>query len=96
MEYSKYSEIEILTSLKRVDDGLPVQMLCSELGISLSTYKAWLMWRDEAKLKAMAHRETQLLMERLKALEAENVRLKQLQPEEYQKSNRLRDGSEKT
>lgn len=96
MEYSKYSETEILSALKRVDDGLPVHMLCSELEISFSTYKTWLLWRDEAQLKAIARLETHLLMERLRQVEAQNLLLQQKQLHEYQKAKRLKDDPEMT
>ncbi len=92
MKKSNFSDIEILAALQRVEDGLPVQVLCWELGITMKTFNGWRSTHGRAALKALADRETHLLMSRLRKMEAEGVRPKRMQ--EYPPT-KPKDGSGK-
>jgi putative transposase len=65
----RYSEEQIIGFLREVDDGLPVKELCRKHGFSEPSYYAW-----KAKFGGMNISDAQ----RLKALEAENSKLKRL------------------
>jgi putative transposase len=41
MERSKFTETQIMDTLKRVDAGLAVPEVCRELGISKATFYKW-------------------------------------------------------
>ncbi len=69
MRKSKYSEHQIVGALKRAEAGVPVKDLCRELGISSATFYQW-----RSKYGGMEASD----LKRLKALEEENRRLKQM------------------
>ena len=69
MRKSKYSEHQIVGALKRAEAGVPVKDLCRELGISSATFYQW-----RSKYGGMEASD----LKRLKELEEENRRLKQL------------------
>lgn len=69
MRKSKYSEHQIVGALKRAEAGVPVKDLCRELGISTATFYQW-----RSKYGGMEASD----LKRLKALEEENRRLKQM------------------
>jgi putative transposase len=69
MRKSKYSEHQIVGALKRAEAGAPVKDLCRELGISTATFYQW-----GSKYGGMEASD----LKRLKALEEENRRLKQM------------------
>ena len=65
----RYSEEQIIGFLREADAGLPVKELCRKHGFSEPSYYAW-----KAKFGGMKVSDAQ----RLKALEAENGKLKRL------------------
>ena len=77
MKRSKFSDSQIMESLKRVEAGLPVPELCRDVGISTATFYKW-----RAKFGGM---DTSM-MARLKELEEENRRLKKIYIEEKLKA----------
>lgn len=66
---TRYSEEQIIGFLREADAGLPVKELCRKHGFSEACYYAW-----KAKFGGMNVSDAQ----RLKALEAENTKLKKL------------------
>lgn len=71
MKVSKFSDSQIASILKQAESGVPVPALCREHGISSATFYKW-----RSKYAGMDAN----LMSRLKALEAENTRLKNSMP----------------
>jgi len=69
MKRSRFSETQIVGILKEADAGLPVKDICRKYGISQWTFYTW-----RKKYEGMTVSEAK----RLKALEEENRRLKQL------------------
>jgi len=69
MKKTRYSEEQIVGVLKEPDAGIPVSEVCRKYGISDATYYNW-----KAKYGGMAASD----VKRLKQLEDENRRLKQL------------------
>lgn len=65
----RYSEEQIIGFLREADAGLPVKELCRKHGFSEASYYGW-----KARFGGMNVSDAQ----RLKALEAENGRLKRL------------------
>jgi len=65
----RYTEEQIIGFLREADAGLPVKELCRRHGFSEASYYAW-----KAKFGGMNVSDAQ----RLKALEAENSKLKRL------------------
>ena len=65
----RYSEEQIIVFLKEADAGLPVKELCRRHGFSEASYYLW-----RSKFGGMEVADAK----RLKALEAENARLKKL------------------
>ena len=77
MKRSKFTDIQIMDALKRVDAGLAVPEVCRELGISTATFYKW-----RAKYGGM---DTSM-MARMNELKAENARLKKMYIEEKLKA----------
>jgi putative transposase len=69
MRKSKFTESQIVTTLKHVESGRQIKDGCRELGISDATYYVW-------KSKYRRIKAADVL--RLKALEEENSRLKRM------------------
>ena len=69
MRKSKFTDSQVMDALKRVDAGLAVPELCRELGISSATFYKW-----RAKYSGLEVSDVQ----RLRQLEDENRRLKQM------------------
>ena len=69
MKRSRFSEEQIIGILKEHESGVPVAELCRKHGFSEPSYYAW-----KAKFGGMNVSDAQ----RLKALEAENNKLKKL------------------
>ena len=86
MKKSRYSDSQIMETLKRVDAGLGVPDVCRELGISTATFYKW-----RAKYGGM----DVSMMSRLKALEEENRRLKKMYLEEKLKAEIVAEALEK-
>ena len=77
MKKSRYSDSQIMETLKRVDAGLGVPDVCRELGISTATFYKW-----RSKFGGM---DTSM-MSRMKELEEENRRLRRMYVEEKLKA----------
>ena len=69
MKKSKYSDSQIMAILKQAEAGSPVPELCREHGMSSATFYKW-----RSKYGGM----DASMMSRLKELEDENRRLKQM------------------
>jgi len=82
MKRSKFSDSQIIDSVKRVEAGIPVPDICRELGISSATFYKW-----QAKYGGM--------MSRMKELEEENRRLKKMYLEEILKAEIVSEAIEK-
>lgn len=65
----RFSEEQIITILKEADSGISLKEVCRKHGISTASYYKW-----KAKFGGMDVSEAQ----RLRALEAENAKLKRL------------------
>jgi len=74
MKKSRFTETQIVSILKQADAGMPVKDICRQAGISTPTYYQW-----KSKYGGMEAADAQ----RLKALEAENSRLKELLAEAH-------------
>jgi len=69
MKKSRFSEQQIAYILKQADDGLSVEEVCRKAGVSQQTYYRW-----RKKYSGLMPSE----VKRLKQLEEENNRLKQM------------------
>ena len=69
MKKSRYTEAQIIKVLKEVEGGRQVKEVCHEYGISDATYYNW-----KSKYGGMEASD----LKKLKALEEENRRLKQI------------------
>ena len=69
MKKTRYSESQIIKVLKEVEGGRTVKAVCQEYGIAEATYYTW-----ESKYGGMEASD----IKRLKELEEENRRLKQM------------------
>jgi len=77
MRTPKFSDNQILTILKQNENGISVQDLCREHGMSSATFYKW-----RAKFGGM---DASLIKE-MKELRAENARLKKMYAEERLKA----------
>ncbi len=69
MRKSKFSEHQIIGALKRSEQGVAVKDICREMGVSSATFYQW-----RSKYGGLEASD----LKRLKDLEAENRRLKQM------------------
>lgn len=69
MRTSKFTEHQIMAALKQVESGLSVNEVCRQVGISPATFYKW-----RAKYGGLEASE----LSRLRELEDENRRLKQM------------------
>lgn len=72
MKKSRYSESQFVKILKEVEDGRQVKEVCREYGISDATYYNWKSKYGDMEASGV---------KRLKELEEENRRLKQMYAE---------------
>jgi putative transposase len=79
---SKYTEHQIIKTLKEVEAGRAVHDVCRELGISEATYYAW-----KSKFGGMEASDVR----RLRDLEEENARLKRMYADLALETNALKD-----
>jgi len=86
MKKSKFSDSQIIETLKRSQGGVAVPELCRELGISSATFYKWRSRYGGMDVSLMA---------RMKELEAENARLKKMYAEERLKSEILQEAMAK-
>lgn len=82
MKRTRFSEHQILRVLKEVEGGRAVNEICREYGISDTTYYNW-----KAKYGGMESSD----IKRLKELESENRRLKQLYADVSLENRALKD-----
>ncbi len=82
MRKSRFSEQKIVRILKEVEAGRTVRDVCREYGIAESTYYTW-----KAKYGGMSVSDIQ----RLKVLEEENRRLKQMYADLSLENTALKD-----
>ena len=72
MRKSKFTESQILTALKQAESGLPVNDVYRQIGVSPATFYKW-----RAKYGGLDASE----LSRMRELEDENARLKQMYAE---------------
>jgi len=82
MKISRYSDSQILATLKQAEAGTPVPELCREHGMSNASFYKW-----RAKFGGM----DASMISRLKELEAENRRLKKMYAEERLKAEIIQE-----
>jgi len=73
MKKNRFSEEKIITILKEGESGIKVEELCRKYGMSDATYYNW---------KSKYHGMTVSELKRLKELETENRRLKEIVAEQ--------------
>lgn len=86
MRKSRFKESEIVRTLKEVEGGRNVKDVCRELGISETTYYNW-----KSKYGGMEASD----IRRLKELEEENLKLKQMYADLSLENKALKDIIEK-
>ena len=86
MKRSRFTESQIVKILKEVEGGRPVKDVCREYGMSDATYYNW-----KAKYGGMEASD----IKRLKELETENQRLKQMYADLSLENRVLKDVIEK-
>ena len=69
MKKTRFTETQIVSTLKRQEAGIPTKEICRELGISEATFYNW-----KSKYGGMEASD----VTRLKDLEEENARLKKM------------------
>ncbi|AKS21525.1 transposase [Xanthomonas campestris pv. campestris] len=82
MRKSKFTESQIVATLKQVEGGCQVKDVCRELGISGATYCVW-----KPKYGGMEAAEVQ----RLRDLETEHGKLKRMYAEPAMEDHALKD-----
>ena len=87
MRKSKFTESQIVTTLKQVEAGRQVKDVCRELGISDATYYVW-----KSKYGGMEASDVQ----RLRDVEAEHAKLKRMYAELAMENHVLKDLSAKS
>ncbi len=86
MKKSRFTETQIVSILSEADAGMKVQDLCRKHGISPATYYKW-----KSKYGGLSASE----LKRIKELEAENTKLKQMYAELSLENNALKNLIEK-
>ena len=86
MKKSRFTDSQILSILKQNESGTSVPDLCREHGMSNATFYKW-----RSKYGGM----DASLMQRMKALEDENRRLKKMYAEEKLKAEIVKEALEK-
>ncbi len=69
MRKSRFSEHQIVGALKKAETGIPVKNICRDLGVSPATFYQW-----RSKYGGLEASD----LKRIKELEEENRRLKQM------------------
>lgn len=82
MRKSRFTEYQIVKTLKAVEAGRQVKDVCRELGVSEQTYYTW-----KSKYGGMEASD----VKRLKELEAENNRLKRMYADLALENTALKD-----
>lgn len=82
MRKSRFTENQIVQTLKQVEGGRHVKDVCREIGISAATYYTW-----KSKYGGMEASDVR----RLKELETENAKLKRMYADLALENNALKD-----
>lgn len=82
MKKTRFSETQIVSTLKKQEAGVPTKEICRELGISEATFYNW-----KSKYGGMEASD----VKRLKELEEENARLKRMYADQAMDNQILRD-----
>lgn len=82
MKKTRFSETQIVSTLKKQEAGVPTKEICRELGISEATFYNW-----KSKYGGMEASD----VKRLKELEEENSRLKKMYADQAMDNQILRD-----
>lgn len=82
MKKTRFTETQIVSTLKRQEAGIPTKEICRELGISEATFYNW-----KSKYGGMEASD----VKRLKDLEEEHVRLKKMYADLAMDNQILRD-----
>ncbi len=82
MKKSQFTETQIITILSEADSGVKVQAICRKHGISPATYYKW-----KSKYGGLSASE----LKRIKELEAENAKLKQMYADLSLENNALKN-----
>jgi putative transposase len=86
MKKSRFTETQIVSILNEVESGIKVNEVCRKHGISPSTYFKW-----KSKYGGMSASD----LKRIKELEAENAKLKQMYADLSLENQSLKDLIEK-
>lgn len=86
MKKSRFTDSQIIEAIKRAEAGLAVPELCREPGISSATFYKW---------RAKFGGTDVSMMSRMKGLEAENARLREMYVEEKLKAELRTEALEK-
>ena len=86
MKKSRYTPTQIVSILKEAESGLPVKEICRKHGVSPATYYKW-----KSRHRGVEAPESK----RIKALEAENAKLKHMYAEMALENATLKDLIEK-
>ena len=86
MKASRYTDSQIMKILGIAQEGVPVEQLCREHGMSRATFYKW-----RARYEGM----DVPMMQKMKDLEAENRRLKKMYAEERLKADILQESLSK-
>ena len=86
MKRSRFTDSQIITILKQAEAGTPVPELCREHGISSATFYGW-----KSKFGGMEASD----IKRMRDLEHENARLKQMYADLSLENRALKDVIEK-
>jgi putative transposase len=82
MKKSRFTEMQIVSALKKQESGIPTKEVCRELGISEATFYNW-----KSKYGGMEASD----VKRLKELEEENARLKRMYADQAMDNQILRE-----
>ncbi len=82
MRKSKFTESQIVATLKQVESGREVKDVCCEISISEATYYVW-----KSKCGGMEDSDVQ----RLRDVEAEHVKFKRMDAEPAMENHALKD-----
>ena len=86
MRKSKFTEQQIIRAIRQVESGVPMKDTCRDLGIARTTFYRW-----QAKYGGMEASD----LKRLRELEAENRKLKQMYAESELHNRVLKEVIEK-
>ena len=82
MKKTRFTEAQIVATLKKQEAGIPTKEICRELGISEATFYNW-----KSKYGGMEASD----VKRLKELEEENARLKKMYADQAMDNQILRE-----